>query len=85
MAASAQLPPFMAPSYSQKEELLFSGDPKFALHGEIMMIIIVLFFALFIVFLVLFLYTKRSDDHDLPKLGHIHDHGSQLHHPSEES
>jgi hypothetical protein len=74
MAGRAQIsPPFMAPSYYQKEELLFSGDPKFFLHGELMMIILLLLFSAFIVFLLFFLYIKRShhDHHDLPsKLDH---------------
>lgn len=66
MASSAQLSPLIAPKNSGKEELLFSGDPKFGLHGEIMMLILVLVFVIFLVFIVLFLYLKRSHDH--PKL-----------------
>lgn len=67
--ASAQLSPFMAPNNPQRDELLFSDDPEFALHGQIMMLVFVLVFALFLVFLLFLLYVKRPQD-DLPtKLG----------------
>jgi len=67
--ASAQLSPFMAPNNPQRDELHFSEDPDFALHGQIMMLVFVLVFALFLVFLLFLLYVKRPQD-DLPtKLG----------------
>jgi hypothetical protein len=60
----------MAPNKSQKDqELLFSKDPKFALHGEIMMLVFVLVFALFLAFLVFFLYIKRHHGQPATKLG----------------
>ena len=70
MEASPQLSPFMAPNKSQKDqELLFSKDPKFALHGEIMMLVLVLVFALFLAFLVFFFYIKRHHGQPATKLG----------------
>ncbi|XWS67274.1 hypothetical protein CRYUN_Cryun05aG0273400 [Craigia yunnanensis] len=51
----------MAPDDSQQDDhLLFSRDRNFALHGEIMMLIFLLLFAVFLSFLLLFLYIKRS-------------------------
>lgn len=67
--ASAQLSPFMAPNNLQRDELLFSEDPDFALHGEIMMLVLVLFFSLFLVFLLFLLYVKRPQDDQPTKLG----------------
>ncbi|KAK9986174.1 hypothetical protein SO802_031125 [Lithocarpus litseifolius] len=67
--ASAQLSPIMAPNNPQRDELLFSEDPHFALHGEILMLVLVLFFALFLVFLLFFLYVKRPQDDQPTKLG----------------
>ncbi|KAF3448059.1 hypothetical protein FNV43_RR08767 [Rhamnella rubrinervis] len=69
MATSSLFSPSSAPSNPVNDhELLFSGDPKYALHGEIVMLVIfLLFITIFIVFLF-FLYTKyRPYTH--PKLG----------------
>ncbi|KAB1224467.1 hypothetical protein CJ030_MR2G016356 [Morella rubra] len=70
MASGAQLSPFVAPSSHEKDELLFSGDPKFALHGEIMMLILLLVFASFLVFVLFFMYANAKRSHDHPKLAH---------------
>ncbi|KAJ0088298.1 hypothetical protein Patl1_31400 [Pistacia atlantica] len=43
----------------QKDEVLFSDDPNFALHGEIMMLIFVLLFVIFLFFLLVSLYLKK--------------------------
>lgn len=56
--ASAPLPSSMAPSNPQRDELFFSSDHKFALHGEMMMLFLLLSFALFLLSLVLFRVLK---------------------------
>lgn len=51
----------MSPGYPQQQHddhLLLSRDRKFALHGEIMMLIFLLLFAVFLSFLF-FLFMKR--------------------------
>ncbi|XVF76867.1 hypothetical protein PTKIN_Ptkin13bG0301200 [Pterospermum kingtungense] len=51
----------MAPDDPQQDDhLLFSRDRNFALHGEIMMLIFLLLFAVFLSFLLFFLYIRRS-------------------------
>ncbi|KAJ9185409.1 hypothetical protein P3X46_005047 [Hevea brasiliensis] len=56
---SASLPPNENP---QKDELLFSDDRNFAVHGEIMLLVLVLLFAFFLLFIVYFLCKRRSND-----------------------
>ncbi|OUZ99139.1 hypothetical protein BVC80_9077g76 [Macleaya cordata] len=68
--------PTMAPAYhhhhhqqqqQQLDELLFTSDPSFAIHGEILMLVLVILFALFLSFLIFSLFTKRatrSIDHE---------------------
>lgn len=51
----------------QKDELLFSGDRNFAVHGEIMLLVLVLLFAFFLLFIIYFLF-KRRYNYDSPKL-----------------
>ncbi|XVE97127.1 hypothetical protein REPUB_Repub02eG0283900 [Reevesia pubescens] len=52
----------MAPDDPQLDDdhLLFSRDRNFALNGEIMMLISLLLFAVFLSFLLFFLYVKCS-------------------------
>lgn len=58
MASSA--PAFsISPVVAQKDGTPSSGDREFAIHGEIMMIIILTLFGLFIASLVGYLYVKR--------------------------
>ena len=55
-----------------KDELLFSGDRKFAMHGEIMLLVLVLLFASFLIFIAYLLCKRRSNNSysdDSPKLG----------------
>ncbi|XP_050213910.1 uncharacterized protein LOC126665225 [Mercurialis annua] len=55
---------------NQNDELFFSGDRNFAVHGEIMLLVLVLLFSCFLFFIVFFLCKRRSDDYnyDSPKL-----------------
>ncbi|KAF5206572.1 hypothetical protein FRX31_003843 [Thalictrum thalictroides] len=55
----SSMSPTMAPDTHQ-DELLFSGDKKYALHGEIMMVLFILFFAIFLSFLLLY-FRFRSN------------------------
>ncbi|KAL9425949.1 hypothetical protein AB3S75_032839 [Citrus x aurantiifolia] len=45
---------------TQGDELRVSEDPKFALHGEVMMLIIILLFLIFLSVLLVFLYNKKN-------------------------
>lgn len=54
--------PSMAPVISQKDEILVSGDPNFALHGEAMMISLITVFAFFLLSIVFFLYVKKPSN-----------------------
>lgn len=44
------------------DELLFSSDRNFAVHGEIMLLVLVLLFALFLLFIVYLLCKRRSNE-----------------------
>ena len=67
MAARSLVSPSSAPSNPVNDnELLFSGDPKFALHGEILMLVIVLLFVTIFVVFVFLVYTRCRYTH--PKL-----------------
>lgn len=64
MAMSSLFSPSLAPSNPAKDhELLFSDDPKFALHGEILMLVIVLFFVIIFLAFVFLFYTKCRYTH----------------------
>uniref|UniRef100_A0A5B6ZMN3 Uncharacterized protein n=1 Tax=Davidia involucrata TaxID=16924 RepID=A0A5B6ZMN3_DAVIN len=65
--ATAPFSPSVAPMVFQKDGTPFSGDRNFALHGEIMMLILVMLFTIFILSIVFFLYMKRV--HGAAKLG----------------
>ncbi|KAK7349776.1 hypothetical protein VNO77_07434 [Canavalia gladiata] len=56
---SLPLSPTMLPSGPQNGELLFSGDPKFARHGVILMLVFVLLFSVFLLVLAMIIYMKR--------------------------
>ncbi|OAY41526.1 hypothetical protein MANES_09G109200v8 [Manihot esculenta] len=61
--AGAQLSDSLAPNNNpQNDELLFSGDRNFAIHGEIMLLVLVLLFASFLLFIVCFLCKSKSND-----------------------
>lgn len=51
--------PLMAPTHPQ-DDLFFSSDHKFALHGKIMMFFLLVSFALFQLYLLLFCVIKRA-------------------------
>lgn len=57
--AAASMSPGNSSGHDQKDELLFSDDPNFALHGEIMMLIFVLLFIIFLFVLLFSLYMKK--------------------------
>lgn len=68
MEMSSQLSPSVSPVDPYNDhELLFSDDPKFALHGEILMLVIVLLFITIFTVFIFFLYKKYR--HGRPKLG----------------
>ncbi|KAJ9180541.1 hypothetical protein P3X46_008769 [Hevea brasiliensis] len=54
-------------NHPQKDELLVSGDRNFAIHGEIMLLVLLLLFAFFLLFLAYLLFKRRSK-YDSPKL-----------------
>ncbi|KAL7169577.1 hypothetical protein ACSBR2_034585 [Camellia fascicularis] len=69
MATTALLYPSIPPAVSQKDQISLSSDRRFAVHGEIMMLILVIFFVFFLASIVLFLCWKRS--YDTVKLGQL--------------
>lgn len=63
MASIAPFSDSMSPNNNnstQGDELRVSEDPKFALHGEVMMLIIILLFLIFLSVLLVFLYNKKT-------------------------
>lgn len=83
MASIAPFSDSMLPknnSNTQEDELRVSTDPKFALHGEIMMLVIILLFLIFLSVLLVFLYNKKkqSQSQSLSRGHHLHrpKHGS---------
>lgn len=61
-SSSSSFTASMSPGNSsgyQKDEVRFSADPNFALHGEIMMLIFVLLFVIFLFVLLVSLYLKK--------------------------
>lgn len=63
MASIAPFSDSMSPNNNnstQGDELRMSEDPKFALHGEVMMLIIILLFLIFLSVLLVFLYNKKN-------------------------
>ncbi|KAG6771691.1 hypothetical protein POTOM_023073 [Populus tomentosa] len=60
MANVSDLPPVtLAPD---NDELLVSGDRNFAVHGEIMMLVLLLLFTLFFLFILYLVCAKRLKD-----------------------
>lgn len=60
---SAGLSPAMAPGNFPKQpedEIVFMGDKRYGLHGEILMLVLVLAFSVFLVLLVALPCIKRS-------------------------
>ncbi|OMO82819.1 hypothetical protein CCACVL1_11743 [Corchorus capsularis] len=53
------IPPSMEPSRPPTGELVLSHDKHFALHGEIWLLVMVLGFALFLVFIIVFPRLRR--------------------------
>ncbi|KAK1563953.1 hypothetical protein Q3G72_035682 [Acer saccharum] len=49
----------MSPDNNNNHQLLFSDDPNYALHGEIMLFVLVLLFIVLFFCLVFFSYMKR--------------------------
>lgn len=83
MASIAPLSDSMSPNNknsTQEDELRVSEDPKFALHGEIMMLIIILLFLIFLSVLLVFLYNKKNQSQSQSQSRghhlHRHKHGS---------
>ncbi|KAM1442210.1 hypothetical protein ACFX13_010104 [Malus domestica] len=75
MASAPLLSPSLAPNKSQNDELLpLIGHPKFAVQGEIMMLVLVLLFATFLIALLLFLHRRGT----FPGSSHEADHGPNL-------
>lgn len=63
MASIAPFSDSMSPNNNnstQGDELRVSEDPKFALHGEVMMLIIIFLFLIFLSVLLVFLYNKKN-------------------------
>ncbi|CAK7343820.1 unnamed protein product [Dovyalis caffra] len=61
--ASALSSVTLAPDvHARKDELLVSSDRNFAVHGEIMMLVLFLLFALFLLFILYFMCLKRLKD-----------------------
>ncbi|KAK3227363.1 hypothetical protein Dsin_007225 [Dipteronia sinensis] len=52
---------------NNNHQLLSSDDPNYALHGEIMLLVLVLLFIVFLFCLVFFLYMKRPRGGGHPK------------------
>lgn len=72
MASAPLLSPSLAPNKYQNDELLpFISRPKFAVQGEIMMLVLVLLFA---IALLLFLYRRGT----FPGSSHEADHRPSL-------
>lgn len=65
--ASQPLPlsPSIVPSNNahQNDELLFLSDPKFARHGEILFLVLVLLFSFFLSIIAVLMYMKRVRSH----------------------
>ncbi|KAB5552193.1 hypothetical protein DKX38_009504 [Salix brachista] len=63
MADVSALPTLAPDDHTQKAELPVSSDPNFAVHGEIMMVVLLLLFASFLLFILLyFMCAKRLKD-----------------------
>lgn len=69
MTNTASFSPSMSPIASQRDEILLSRDPCFALHGEIMMLILITLFIIFLISIVFFLWIKRP--YDIAKLSQM--------------
>jgi ubiquinone biosynthesis protein UbiJ len=63
--------PAMAPAPGYPNELLFSRDRHFELHGEIMMFVLVAIFSLFILFLVILPCLKRASHQETEYAGSV--------------
>ncbi|CAJ1948558.1 unnamed protein product [Sphenostylis stenocarpa] len=54
------LSPSLVPSdNAQNDELLFLSDPRFARHGEILLLVLVLLFSVFLLVIAVMMYMKR--------------------------
>lgn len=63
MASGAPFSHSLSPNNNndtQEDELRLSKDPNFAIHGEIMMLIIIFLFLIFLSVLLVFLYNKKT-------------------------
>ncbi|OIT03003.1 hypothetical protein A4A49_10430 [Nicotiana attenuata] len=60
MSSSQESPSIAPDGFSGKDDrLLFSGDHNFALHGQIMLFVLVLLFTIFLLSMILMLYMKH--------------------------
>ncbi|KAL2337706.1 hypothetical protein Fmac_012152 [Flemingia macrophylla] len=59
------LPPSsIVPSYPQNgDQLLFLSDPKFESHGQILLLVLVLLFSVFLLVIAMLMYIKRLRTH----------------------
>ncbi|KAK2656133.1 hypothetical protein Ddye_009185 [Dipteronia dyeriana] len=59
LSGAASMSPDNNNNDDNNHQLLFSDDPDYALHGEIMLLVLVLLFIIFLFCLVFFIYVKR--------------------------
>lgn len=60
---SLPLSPSIMPSTPQNGELHFLSDPKFQRHGEILFLVLVLLFSIFLLVIAMLMYMKRVRSH----------------------
>lgn len=73
LSSSVVVSPALCPGNEDGEFLLIMRDKAYGLHGETLMLVLVLSFALFLVILVALPFLKRNRDFHLQHSDSIHE------------